>query len=132
MTDTKPNFTGYKILIVDDEADLREILSEDFSQLGATVMTAKNGVDALEIALRESPHVILSDVRMAGGDGVELMRRVQAATLERKPQFFLMTGFADVDVVEAAKLGSDGLIAKPFSLRVLRDRVGQALKKTSA
>ncbi len=118
---------GFKILIVDDEADLREILSEDFAIQGATVFTAKNGRDAFDIAMRESPHVILSDVRMPGGDGVELLKRVREASGDTPPHIFLLTGFSDLQDEEAARLGGQGIFSKPFSLKLLRERVFSVL-----
>ncbi|CAN5400515.1 hypothetical protein BH10BDE1_BH10BDE1_19970 [soil metagenome] len=121
------DLTGYKILIVDDEQDLREILSEDFSLQGATVFTAKNGREAFDIAVRERPHVILSDVRMPGGDGVELLKRVREVYGSAPPHVFLLTGFSDLKDDEAALLGGQGLVSKPFSLKLLRERVVNAL-----
>lgn len=121
------DLTGFKILIVDDEEDLREILSEDFSLQGATVFTAKNGRDAFDIAVRELPHVILSDVRMPGGDGVELLKRVREVYGVAPPHVFLLTGFSDLKAEEAALLGGQGLVSKPFSLKQLRERVVAAL-----
>lgn len=123
------DLTGYKILIVDDEEDLREILSEDFALQGATVFTAKNGRDAYDIALAELPHVILSDVRMPGGDGVELLKRIRAVYDKTPPHIFLLTGFSDLKPEQAEELGGQGLVSKPFSLKLLRERVVAALLK---
>lgn len=123
MTD----LSGFKILIVDDEEDLREILSEDFSLQGATVFTAKNGREAFDVAVRELPHVILSDVRMPGGDGVELLKRIREVYGSTPPHVFLLTGFSDLKPEQAAQLGGQGLLSKPFSLKQLRERVASAL-----
>ena len=122
---------GYKILIVDDEADLREILSEDFSLQGATVFTARNGREAFDLAVREQPHVILSDVRMPGGDGVELLKRIREIHYDTPPHVFLLTGFSDLKPEQAAELGGQGLVSKPFSLRLLRERVAAVLHGTA-
>lgn len=121
------DLTGFKILIVDDEADLREILSEDFSLQGATVFTAKNGREAYDVALKERPDVILSDVRMPGGDGVELLKRIRAKYDTTPPHVFLLTGFSDLKPEEAVELGGQGLVSKPFSLKLLRERVAAVL-----
>lgn len=122
------DLTGFKILIVDDEEDLREILSEDFSLQGATVFTAKNGREAYEVAIRETPHVILSDVRMPGGDGVELLKRIREVHSQTPPHVFLLTGFSDLKPEQAAELGGQGLVSKPFSLKLLRERVVSVLR----
>lgn len=121
------DLNGYKILIVDDEEDLREILSEEFSLQGATVFTAKNGRDAFDIAIRENPHVILSDVRMPGGDGVELLQRVRAVYDTTPPHIFLLTGFSDLKPEQAVEMGSQGLLSKPFSLKQLREKIAGVL-----
>ena len=118
---------GFKILIVDDEEDLREILCEDFALLGATVFTAPNGREAYDIALRESPHVVLSDVRMPGGDGVELLKKIREVNGATPPHIFLLTGFADIDPAQAKALGGQGLVSKPFNLKALREKVVAAL-----
>ena len=119
--------SGFKILIVDDEEDLRDILSEDFSLQGATVITAKNGREAYDLAMSELPHVILSDVRMPGGDGVELLKRIRAVNATTPPHIFLLTGFSDLKPEQAEQLGGQGLVSKPFSLKQLRERVTAAL-----
>lgn len=123
--------TGYRILVVDDEEDLREILSEDFALLGATVFTAPNGNVAYDIALRESPHVIISDVRMPGGDGVDLLKRIRLVQRGTPPHIFLLTGFADLQAEQAKALGSQGLMPKPFNLKLLREQVISVLRDTS-
>ncbi len=118
---------GIKVLVVDDEEDLREILSEDFANVGATVFTAKNGREAFEIVKRESPEVVLSDVRMPGGDGVELLKQIRTLSQTPPPYVFLLTGFADIQADETIALGGQGLVAKPFNLRQLRERIIQIL-----
>lgn len=121
------DLTGFKILIVDDEQDLREILSEDFALHGATVLTAENGLVAYDIAMRELPDVILSDVRMPGGDGVELLQRIRAVCKKTPPYVFLLTGFSDLAPDQAAALGCQGLVPKPFVLKNLREQVRSLL-----
>ncbi len=121
------DLSGYKILIVDDEEDLREILSEEFSLQGATVFTAKNGREAFDVAIRENPDVILSDVRMPGGDGVELLKRIREVRGTTPPHVFLLTGFSDLQPEKVHELGGQGLLSKPFSLKHLRERVAQVL-----
>lgn len=125
-----PDFTGYKILVVDDEEDLRDILSEDFSLQGATVFTAKNGREAFDIVLKEKPHVILSDVRMPGGDGVELLKKIKDQIAENTPHIFLLTGFSDFRSEQAARFGGQGLVSKPFNLKQLRERVAVVLSES--
>jgi CheY-like chemotaxis protein len=78
-------FQGHRILVVDDEADLVEILVEDFSQYGVEVFSAASGQKALAILDREPVTVIVSDLRMPGMDGVELLREVRRRFLQASP-----------------------------------------------
>jgi len=114
---------GRSILIVDDETELREILAEEFEALGATVRTASGGSEAFELFELEVPDVILSDVRMPAGDGIELLTKVRLRSAEAPPFFFLLTGFADIDELQKLSSGNREMITKPFSLKALRDRV---------
>jgi CheY-like chemotaxis protein len=114
---------GRSILIVDDESELREILAEEFEALGATVRTAGGGNEAYSMYEQALPDVILSDVRMSGGDGIALLNRVRLKSPTAPPYFFLLTGFAETEEVQLLSPGSVEMITKPFSLRSLRDRV---------
>ena len=114
---------GRSILIVDDESELREILAEEFEALGATVRTAAGGNEAYSLFEQSMPDVILSDVRMSGGDGIALLSRVRQRSPNAPPYFFLLTGFAETHEVQLLSPGSVEIITKPFSLRSLRDRV---------
>ncbi len=114
---------GKSILIVDDEAELREILEEEFQALGAEVRTASSGRDAFDLYEEKTPDVILSDVRMSEGDGIELLTRIRQKSPVAPPHIFLLTGYAEVEELQAHSLGIQEMITKPFSLRKLRDRV---------
>lgn len=111
------------ILIVDDESELREILAEEFAALGASVRTASGGDEAYTMYELSVPDVILSDVRMSGGNGVELLNRIRQKTPDAPPYFILVTGFAETQDVQVLTSSSMEMITKPFSLRSLRDRV---------
>jgi CheY-like chemotaxis protein len=107
-------------LIVDDEADLREILSEDLAELGAEVFNAQDGRRAFDLAFEIRPDIIVSDMRMPGGDGFELIKRLKSQLLTPAPFIFLMTGYTDVGEDEALSMGVHGVLSKPFALQVLR------------
>lgn len=113
---------GKVILVVDDEADLREILRDEFGFEGATVLEASNGVEALQIVKDKSVDVILSDIRMPGGDGRTLAREVRALH-PFQPAIILITGFADLHAEEAFDIGADGYMTKPFHLEKLKKEV---------
>lgn len=118
---------GKKVLVVDDEADLREIISEDFQLLGADVSTAENGQAAYELAMKIHPDAIVSDIRMPGGDGIELLKRIRSSVLKKQPRVILITGFADVTMEQAKEMGAQGMLPKPFNLRQLRELVVNTL-----
>src|SRR4051794_16759683 len=87
------------VLIVDDEIDLREAVAFDFERKGYQVLTAANGEEAYQIATRDNVDVILTDVRMPGGDGIELLRRLKDRD-GWSPAVFLMTGYTDMGIDE--------------------------------
>ncbi len=110
------------ILIVDDEVALRDALVFDFKRKGFTVFEAGSGSQAYEIVQREKIDVVLTDVRMAGGDGIELLDRIKArnATL---PVVMFITGFADISLEDAYEKGADAVLPKPFDRKVLLNAV---------
>lgn len=109
-----------KILVVDDEPDLREILKDELTFEGALVSEAKNGKEAFELVKKEAFEAVLSDIRMPGGDGVALLKDVRSLELDHM-KVFLLTGFADIKNYEAYHFGADGFFTKPFHLDVLRE-----------
>ncbi len=111
-----------KILVVDDEPDLREIFAQWLGRLGCTVLTAANGVDALKLLNTTKIDVLLSDVRMPVMSGVELVRNIFARKL-MIPSIVFVSGYGDVEAREMYALGVEALMEKPLSrqdlLRVL-------------
>ena len=118
------------ILIVDDEAAYREVLSAIFEDEGYKVSTAESGRSALEF-LRANPcDLVLSDVRMPDIDGNELLRRARDNYSD--VGVVLMTAFGTMDTArEAFKLGADDFIQKPFNNDELRVIVKRTLEKQS-
>ncbi|GIL16500.1 MAG: hypothetical protein BroJett040_02510 [Oligoflexia bacterium] len=109
---------GKRILVVDDEPDLRDILKDEFEFCGATVAIAENGKEALHLIKETTFDLILSDIRMPGGDGVTLAKEVKAMN-HSKPVMMLITGFADITSDRAYDLGIEGFFTKPFNLEVI-------------
>jgi DNA-binding response OmpR family regulator len=111
------NFLENKIiLIVDDEPELREILTTEFRFQNALVYEASNITDAKIILANHKIDLIVSDIRMPGGTGIELLDHVRADIEVKRPYLILITGFADIEINEAYDKGADDLIQKPFSL----------------
>ncbi len=118
---------GDKALVVDDEPDVRDMLSEFLTNEGYGVILATNGEEALELAERESPHVILLDIMMPGMDGIEVCNSLKANEKTRSIPILIMTAYADRDV-EAYLEGADDFVTKPFSMAELSFRVGSMLR----
>lgn len=120
-------FEGLKFLVVDDEPDLREIIKDEFEFEGATVTEAENGRKAFEIFKKEQFSVVISDIRMPGGDGVSLARDIKDINFEN-PIVVLITGFADIQSDEAYDFGVEGFITKPFNLGPIRENITRLLQ----
>ncbi len=115
------------LLVVDDEASLREVFAEVLRQAGFTVETASNGQAALACIAKRHPDLVVSDVRMPGISGLELLRQAR----ESRPElpFLLVTAHPSVrDAVQALKIGAVDYLEKPVDLDELiaavRDTLG--------
>jgi two-component system response regulator AtoC len=106
--------TQFKILVVDDEAIIRESLRDWLSDAGHYVLTAENGSQALEIIQREKPAVAIADLVMPGMDGIELMKRTKE--LAADTMFIIITAYGSIPTaVAAVREGAYDYIEKPFS-----------------
>jgi two-component system response regulator AtoC len=116
------------ILVVEDEPNIRAVITDFFAAKGFAVKQAADGEAALDLLAAEPVDLILSDVRMPGMDGIELLRAVR----ERDPeiQLVLVTGYSSVrDAVEAIKLGAADYVEKPIDFRRLERVVTGVLEK---
>jgi DNA-binding NtrC family response regulator len=117
-----------RILLIDDDAAVRESMSRTLKSAGYTVQPAASGEEALSAAREGSFDVILSDMRMPGMSGLDLLRRVREAHVDSV--FIIMTGFGTVDTaVEAMKLGAVDFVQKPFFRDELLMRVRAAAER---
>ena len=106
---------GKTILVVDDETDLRDIVASEFEFMGAKVEQAEN-VSSAKIQLQKNNYdLIVSDIRMPGGTGIDLLDHVRSKH-ESKPPVILITGFADITTEDAYNKGAEALMNKPFKL----------------
>ncbi len=106
---------GKNILVVDDEIDLREIVASELEFMGAHVSQAGNIMAADGILKQKKIDLIISDIRMPGGTGVDLLKTVKARNI-LNPPVILITGFADITPEEAYAEGAEALLNKPFQL----------------
>ena len=114
------------ILIVDDEEDLRDALAFDFKRQDFDVLLAENGQVAYKIIQSKPVTIVLSDVRMAGGDGVELLRNIKSSHSEIP--VVLSTGFAEIGIDEAYNIGAHSVLFKPFERKALKETVQVAMQ----
>ena len=116
-----------KILVVDDEWELSNLLTEFLTGEGYDVIQTSNGEEALELAEKEEPQVILLDVKMPGIDGIEVCRRLKEEDKTRFIPIIMVTALEDRDV-DAFVEGADDFVTKPFSLVELSFRVKSMLR----
>jgi two-component system, OmpR family, alkaline phosphatase synthesis response regulator PhoP len=120
----------YKILLVDDEPDILEFLGYNLRREGYLVMTAANGVDAVEVAKREHPHLIVLDVMMPDMDGIEACRQIREdKNLKDVLIAFLTARGEDYTQIAGFEVGADDYITKPVKPRVFMSRVKALLRR---
>lgn len=113
------------VLIVDDEPLIRELLTTHLENfLGAKTFSASNGVTAYAIFENQKVDLIISDVRMPGGDGLTFLKKLRPKS-PRTPIFFLITAFSNFSVAEAKSSGANEVISKPFSLETLETTIAK-------
>ncbi|MGQ0554266.1 MAG: response regulator [Planctomycetota bacterium] len=123
--------TQLKILIVDDEPDIREILQYTLAREGYEVLTAGDGKAALVAARRHLPAVMLLDLMLPGADGLEVCRQIRAEPSTAGIAILMVTAKGEEsDVVLGLGLGADDYIAKPFKPNELLARVRAVLRRT--
>ena len=125
--------TGRKILVVDDDPSIREILSIQLTRLGYVVTTADDGVEAVEAFKASAPDAILMDLMMPRLDGLascQQIRSVEKKTgAKRTPILFLTARDSTHDKTSAALSGGDEFVAKPVSMVELSERLEAVLLK---
>lgn len=117
-----------KILIVDDEASVRELFSGVFTDEGYDVITAEDGHAALDILKQDNIDVIFLDLKLFGMNGIELCRQIR----ETKPvsMIFAITGWAPLfEIEECREAGFDDYFEKPLDMDMLTGVVQDAFKK---
>jgi two-component system alkaline phosphatase synthesis response regulator PhoP len=119
------------ILVVDDEPRIRELTQMILEDKGYRVITAENGVEALQKAERETPDLVLLDVVLPGISGVEVCRILKSQAKTRSIPLVMFTVLGrDVDQRLAEESGCDGYFLKPFTPEDLFSEVKKYLKKT--
>jgi two-component system, OmpR family, alkaline phosphatase synthesis response regulator PhoP len=122
-----------KVLLVDDETDILEFLSYNLEKEGFIVYTAINGEDAIKIAEKKQPHLILLDVMMPEMDGIAACEEIRKIpSLQNTLIAFLSARGEDYSQIAGFEAGADDYITKPIRPKVLVSRVKALLKRLSA
>jgi two-component system alkaline phosphatase synthesis response regulator PhoP len=124
------NNTSKKILVVDDEVDILELLKYNLKKEGYLVKTVTNGLDAIEIAKEFCPDLVLLDIMMPHQDGVETCRQLrELQELENTFIIFLTARSEEYSEVAAFDIGADDYITKPIKPRALMSRIGAMFRR---
>lgn len=115
------------ILIAEDEVDIRNLLKLGLEQEGYTVISSKDGLEALEIIQNVQINLAIFDVMMPRLDGFNLLRKVREFT--KLPVIFLTARGDDMDKILGLGIGADDYLVKPFSMAELIARVGAQLRR---
>ena len=122
-----------KILVVDDEEDILELLRFNLTKEGFAVVCAASGEEALKVARAEKPDLILLDLLLPGIDGLEVARRLKNdASTKEIPVIMVTAKGEEADIVTGLEVGAEDYITKPFSRKVLIARVRAVLRRKAA
>ncbi|MEK7849549.1 MAG: response regulator [Candidatus Omnitrophota bacterium] len=109
-----------KILVVDDEKPIREMLRKFLTKKGYEVFDADNGEDALKIVSEKSPHIVLLDIRMPKCDGVEILKKIKE--INKEAGVIMITAVSETAIADKCmEMGAFDYITKPISLEYLEE-----------
>lgn len=121
---------GYKVLVVDDEEDILELLKYNLQKEGYDVKTASNGLKAVDIAKTYLPDVVLLDIMMPNQDGVETCRQLREnPDLHQTYILFLTARAEEYSEIAAFDVGADDYIVKPIKPRALMSRISALFRR---
>ncbi|MET0851640.1 MAG: response regulator transcription factor [Candidatus Rokuibacteriota bacterium] len=120
-----------RVLIVEDEPDIRDLLAFHLGREGYQVWTAASGADGFRMAVRERPDLVLLDLMLPELDGLEVCRRLRRDPATATTPVIMLTAKGDeIDRVVGLEIGADDYVAKPFSPKELLARVRAVLRRT--
>ncbi len=117
-----------KILIIEDHADMRELLAWQIELMGFMPISAKQGREGVEKALSEKPQLIIMDIMMPGMDGWEAAKQIRAhPDIKDTPILAATALFRDSDLKNCMDAGCNGYIVKPFTFQELQSKVRELI-----
>lgn len=125
ITSLKP-VAELKILVVEDDPDMSEMLRYELQHYGHMVIEAPNGNKAVEIlSVTKDIDLVITDIRMQGGGGLELVDHIEKLDSKNSPKVIVITGFADPKIFHAKRKGVVALLTKPFSRTELQEIISK-------
>lgn len=122
-----------KILVVDDEDHIVELISYNLINSGYNVIIANNGLDAVRLAKEENPSLILLDLMIPGLDGFDVCKAIRNDVTTKEISIIMLTAKGEeLDKILGLELGADDYITKPFSIRELLARIKAILRRTKS
>ena len=123
---------GTRVLVADDDADIRELVEFKLSQAGYAVQAVPDGLAAWEAFESDPPQLAVLDVMMPGLSGFDVLRKIRESDHPRVPVLMLSAKSRDSDVDTGFAIGADDYVIKPFSPRELLHRVNTMLSRARA
>ncbi|WP_194190264.1 response regulator transcription factor [Clostridium chrysemydis] len=121
-----------RILIVDDEENILELLRFNLENSGYDVIGASNGIDALKLVKEKRPKLVLLDIMLPGMDGLDVCKEIKKDKDLKNTSIIMLTAKGEeLDKILGLELGADDYMTKPFSIRELLARVKAVLRRTN-
>lgn len=122
-----------KILVVDDDKNINELISINLELVGYKVISAQNGIDAYALAIQENPNLIVLDIMMPDIDGYTVLKRIRESSLLKDTPVLMLTALGMLNnKAQGFDLGADDYLVKPFEMDELKMRVKALLKRTNS
>ena len=123
-------FKKNRILIIEDESDIGELLEYNLQKEGYDTILANNGESGLEIARKEKPNLLILDLMLPGIDGLDVCRLIKSDSDIKDISIVMLTALGqEEDIVKGLESGADDYITKPFSFKVLIARIQSVLRR---
>ena len=121
-----------KILVVDDEEHIQELIKFNLEKNGYKVICADNGIDAIKLAKEQLPQLMLLDLMLPGMDGLDVCKEIRKdSSMSNMPIIMITAKGEEIDKIIGLELGADDYITKPFSVRELVARIKAILRRTN-
>jgi len=121
-----------KILVVDDEEHIQELIKFNLEKSGYKVICADNGIDAIKLAKEQMPQIMLLDIMLPGMDGLDICKEIRKdSNMSNMPIIMITAKGEEIDKIIGLELGADDYITKPFSVRELVARIKAILRRST-